>query len=167
MSNIQISRRQVVRMIIAGSAVVASVRLGRAWSEDRSSPPPMISREIPSSREVLSVIGLGTWQTFDIEAGSVEQRTLEEVLRTFVDLGGRLVDSSPMYGRSEAVVGEISAALDLRNRFFLATKVWTTGKQAGNRQMEESFQKLRARRIDLMQVHNLVDVATQLETLRE
>jgi diketogulonate reductase-like aldo/keto reductase len=72
-----------------------------------------------------------------------------------------------MYGRSEAVVGEISAALDLRNRLFLATKVWTTGKQAGNRQMEKSFQKLRARRIDLMQVHNLVDVATQLETLRE
>ena len=127
----------------------------------------MIAREIPSSREMLPVIGLGTWQTFDIESGSAEQRTLEEVLETFVDLGGRLVDSSPMYGRSEAVVGNISAALNLRNRLFLATKVWTTGKQAGIRQMEESFQKLRTNRIDLMQVHNLVDVATQLETLRE
>jgi diketogulonate reductase-like aldo/keto reductase len=127
----------------------------------------MISREIPSSHEVLPVVGLGTWQTFDIESGSAEQTTLQEVLETFVDLGGRLVDSSPMYGRSEAVVGEISATLNLRNRLFLATKVWTTGKQAGIRQMEESFQKLRASRIDLMQVHNLVDVATQLETLRE
>jgi diketogulonate reductase-like aldo/keto reductase len=127
----------------------------------------MIAREIPSSREMLPVIGLGTWQTFDIEGGSAEQKTLEEVLATFVDLGGRLVDSSPMYGRSEAVVGDISAALNLRDRLFLATKVWTTGKQAGIRQMEESFQKLRSNRIDLMQVHNLVDVATQLETLRE
>ena len=127
----------------------------------------MIAREIPSSREMLPVIGLGTWQTFDIEGGSAEQRTLEEVLETFVDLGGRLVDSSPMYGRSEAVVGNISAALNLRNRLFLATKVWTTGKQAGIRQMEESFQKLRTNGIALMQVHNLVDVATQLETLRE
>jgi diketogulonate reductase-like aldo/keto reductase len=140
---------------------------GKAWSEDRSSAPPMISREIPSSREMLPVIGMGTWQTFDIETGSAEQRTLEETLETFVDLGARLVDSSPMYGRSEAVVGEISAALNLRDRLFLATKVWTTGKQAGIRQMEESFQKLRARRIDLMQVHNLVDVGTQLEILRE
>jgi diketogulonate reductase-like aldo/keto reductase len=127
----------------------------------------MIAREIPSSREMLPVIGLGTWQTFDIEGGSAEQRTLEEVLETFVDLGGRLIDSSPMYGRSEAVVGDISAALNLRNRLFLATKVWTTGKQAGIRQMDDSFQKLRANRIDLMQVHNLVDVATQLQTLRE
>jgi diketogulonate reductase-like aldo/keto reductase len=127
----------------------------------------MISREIPSSREVLPVIGLGTWQTFDVERGAAEQRTLEEVLGTFVDLGGRLVDSSPMYGRSEAVVGETAGTLNLRNRLFLATKVWTTGREAGVRQMEESFQKLRATRIDLMQVHNLVDVATKLETLRE
>ena len=167
MSKTHISRRQAVRMVLAGSAALASARFGQAWSADRSSAPSMISREIPSSREVLPVIGLGTWQTFDIESGSAEQRTLQEVLENFVDLGGRLVDSSPMYGRSEAVVGEISAALNLRNRLFLATKVWTTGKQAGIRQMEESFQKLRASRIDLMQVHNMVDVATQLETLRE
>lgn len=167
MSKTHISRRQAVRMVLAGSAALASARFGQAWSADRSSAPSMISREIPSSREVLPVIGLGTWQTFDIESGSAEQRTLQEVLENFVDLGGRLVDSSPMYGRSESVVGEISAALNLRNRLFLATKVWTTGKQAGIRQMEESFQKLRASRIDLMQVHNMVDVATQLETLRE
>ena len=167
MSKTHISRRQAVRMVLAGSAALASARFGQARSAERSSAPPMIGREIPSSREVLPVIGLGTWQTFDIESGSAEQRTLQEVLETFVDLGGRLVDSSPMYGRSEAVVGEISATLKLRNRLFLATKVWTTGKPAGIRQMEESFQKLRASRIDLMQLHNLVDVATQLETLRE
>lgn len=154
-------------MVLVGSAALASARFGNAWSADRSSAPPMISREIPSSGEVLPVIGLGTWQTFDIERGAAEERTLEDALEAFIDLGGRLVDSSPMYGRSEAVVGEISATLNLRNRLFLATKVWTTGKEAGIRQMEESFEKLRATRIDLMQVHNLVDVATQLETLRE
>ena len=167
MSNTQVSRRQAVRMVLAGSVALASARFGNAWSADRSSASPMISRKIPSSGEVLPVIGLGTWQTFDTERGAAEQRALEDVLETFADLGGRLVDSSPMYGRSEEVVGEISATLNLRARLFLATKVWTTGKEAGIRQMEESFQKLRATRIDLMQVHNLVDVATQLETLRE
>ena len=165
MSRTKINRRQAMRMVLAGSAALASARFGTAGSADRSSA--MLAREIPSSGEMLPMIGLGTWQTFDIERGSAEQRTLEEVLETFVDLGERLVDSSPMYGRSEAVVGDISAALNLRNRLFLATKVWTTGKQAGIRQMEASFEKLRTNRIDLMQVHNLVDVATQLETLRE
>lgn len=167
MSKTQVSRRQAVGMVLVGRAALASARFGNAWSADRSSAPPMISREIPSSGEVLPVIGLGTWQTFDIERGAAEERTLEDALEAFIDLGGRLVDSSPMYRRSEAVVGEISATLNLRNRLFLATKVWTTGKEAGIRQMEESFEKLRATRIDLMQVHNLVDVATQLETLRE
>jgi aryl-alcohol dehydrogenase-like predicted oxidoreductase len=154
-SKTQTSRREVVRIVLAGSAALASARFGKAWSANRSSVLPMISREIPSSRELLPVIGLGTWQTFDIERGSAEQKALAEILETFFDHGGRLVDSSPMYGRSEAVVGDISAALNLWNRLFLATKVWTTGKQAGIRQMEESFQKLRASRIDLMQVHNL------------
>lgn len=99
-----------MRMLLPGSAAVASARFGQVWPPQRSSAPAMISREIPSSREMLPVIGLGTWQTFDIERGSAEQRTLEEVLQTFADLGGRLVDSSPMYDRSEAVVGDMSAA---------------------------------------------------------
>jgi aryl-alcohol dehydrogenase-like predicted oxidoreductase len=127
----------------------------------------MITREIPSSRELLPVIGLGTWQTFDVERASDENRALTEVLQAFVDLGGRLVDSSPMYGRSEEVLGAIAAALNLRDKLFLATKVWTTGKEAGIRQMEDSLRKLRASKIGLIQVHNLVDVATQLQTLRE
>ena len=156
-----------VRGVLAGNARLCERAFGYAWSAKDSSAPVMISREIPSSGEPLPVIGVGTWQTFDIERGSAEQRTLQEVVRTFVNLGGRLIDSSPMYGRSETVVGEISATSSLRNRLFLATKVWTTGKQAGIRQMEESFHKLRVTRMDLMQVHNLVDVGTQLETLRQ
>ena len=156
-----------MRGVLAGNARLCKRAFGYAWSAKDSSAPVMISREIPSSGEPLPVIGVGTWQTFDIERGSAEQRTLQEVVRTFANLGGRLIDSSPMYGRSETVVGEISVTSSLRNRLFLATKVWTTGKQAGLRQMEESLYKLRVTRMDLMQVHNLVDVGTQLETLRQ
>lgn len=125
------------------------------------------SRRIPSSGETLPVIGLGTWQTFDVGAGQAERAPLAEVLSAFSSLGGRLVDSSPMYGRSEEVAGELAASLGLRDKLFVATKVWTSGKSAGIRQMEDSMRKLRARPIDLMQVHNLVDVQTHLATLRE
>ena len=128
---------------------------------------PIITRAIPASGEQIPVIGLGTWQTFDVGASRSERAPLEEVLAEFVALGGKLIDSSPMYGNSEAVAGDIAAALGLRSRLFIATKVWTQGKTAGIRQMEESMQKLRAKPIDLMQIHNLVDVQTHLATLRE
>ena len=84
-----------------------------------------------------------------------------------MELGGSVVDSSPMYGRSEEVVGDLAAKLGVQSKLFLATKVWTSGKTAGIRQMEDSMRKLRATRIDLMQVHNLVDVDTHLDTLAE
>jgi diketogulonate reductase-like aldo/keto reductase len=105
---------------------------------------------------------------FDVGATPAERRPLEEVLALFAKLGGRMVDSSPMYGRAEQVLGEIATKLDLLHRsLFLATKVWTTGKQAGIESMERSLAKLQAKRIDLMQVHNLVDVQTHLATLRD
>lgn len=128
---------------------------------------PLLRRPIPSTGEQLPVIGLGTWQTFDVGAGRTERTPLEQVLAEFSALGGTFIDSSPMYGRSEEVVGDIAASLGLRDKLFVATKVWTQGKTAGIRQMGESMQKLRARPIDLMQVHNLVDVRTHLGTLRE
>src|SRR5204862_424243 len=80
-----------------------------------------------------------------------------EVLRRFAALGGRVVDSSPMYGRAESVVGDLVAELKLGDRLFLATKVWTSGRDAGIAQMEESMRRLRTRKLDLMQVHNLDD----------
>ena len=95
------------------------------------------------------------------------ESSLEEVLSLFVKLGGKVVDSSPMYGRAEEVVGDIAAKLGLRDSLFLATKVWTRGKQAGIESMERSLARLQTKRIDLMQVHNLVDVATQLATMRD
>lgn len=125
----------------------------------------MQTRPIPSSGEPLPVIGLGTWQTFDVGATAAERGPLQEVLTAFVELGGRLIDSSPMYRRAEQVVGDLAAELDLRDRLFVATKVWTSGREAGIRQMEESLRKLRGERLDLMQVHNLLDVDTHLKTL--
>jgi diketogulonate reductase-like aldo/keto reductase len=127
----------------------------------------MLARAIPSSGEKLPVIGLGTWQAFDVDLGGNIQRQLEDVLSQFVKLGGRMIDSSPMYGRAEKVIGQLTSALGLRDKVFIATKVWTEGKQSGIQSMERSMALLHTKRIDLMQVHNLVDVNTQLATLQE
>jgi len=123
-------------------------------------------RAIPSSGELLPVVGLGTWQTFDVGPGSPQLPELKQVLQLLVELGGSVVDSSPMYGEAERVVGELSAEAGLRDRLFFATKVWTSGRNAGIGQMEESFRLMRTQRMDLMQVHNLVDVATHTKTLK-
>lgn len=114
----------------------------------------------------LPAIGLGTWQTFDVGPSESARKPLEEVLSLFVQLGGRVVDSSPMYGRSEEVLGDIAVKLGVRNKLFMATKVWTSGRAAGIRQMEDSERKLRGP-VDLMQVHNLLDVDSHLQTLKE
>jgi diketogulonate reductase-like aldo/keto reductase len=133
-------------------------------ARDRAIPPHPPD---PVDRRTGAVVGLGTWQTFDVGADEAERRPLREVLRTFVERGGRLVDSSPMYGRAEQVVGDLSAETGLGRQLFIATKVWTTGQSAGIRQMDDSMRKLRSSPVDLMQVHNLVDVDTHLRTLAE
>ena len=127
----------------------------------------MLTRTIPSSGEKLPVIGLGTWTAFDVDLTADIRRRLEFVLSVFEKLGGRVIDSSPMYGRAEEVIGELTSALGIREKLFLATKVWTRGKQRGIESMERSLALLRTKRIDLMQVHNLVDVKTQLATMQE
>lgn len=124
------------------------------------------TRRSKTVMEDLPLIGLGTWQTFDVGTSAAERKPLEEVLSLFVQLGGRVVDSSPMYGRSEEVLGDIAVKTGVRDKLFVATKVWTSGRVAGIRQMEESERKLRGP-VDLMQVHNLVDVDTHLKTLKE
>src|SRR5690606_17181641 len=110
----------------------------------------------------------GTWQTFDVGPNAAERAELGDVLGLLVEAGGSVVDSSPMYGRSEQVVGDLVSGLGLREKLFLATKVWTRGREAGIRQMEASFRLMRAgRTLDLMQVHNLLDLQTHEKTLRE
>lgn len=126
----------------------------------------MLTKTIPKTGEALPAIGLGTWQTFDVGAAASARAPLKTVLREFVRLGGRVIDSSPMYGNSELVTGDLAAELDIGQKLFLATKVWTSGREAGIRQMEQSYKRLRVQRLDLLQVHNLVDYRTQLATLR-
>ena len=179
------SRREALRLLTAASAGAV---LGGPWMagnpasaapDHNESPVPastsadiaasdtMRRREIPSSGEMLPVVGLGTWQQFDVGTSEEARAPLKNVLRTLVDLGGSVVDSSPMYGRAEQVVGELSAELDLTGELFSATKVWTRGREDGIRQMETSMEKMRHRPMDLMQVHNLIDWETHLETLRD
>jgi diketogulonate reductase-like aldo/keto reductase len=126
----------------------------------------MLSRPIPQSDEPLPVVGIGTWQTFDISQTPAEMAQRKEVLRVLFDAGGTVVDSSPMYGRAEAVVGALLDDMKAQDKAFRATKVWTTGEAAGIRQMTESAVKMRGP-IDLMQIHNLVDWRTHLRTLRD
>lgn len=124
-------------------------------------------RAIPVSGEMIPAIGLGTWKTFDAGNSKEKRSGLMEVLKTLTANGGSVIDSSPMYGSSETVVGDLSQQLNIRPKLFLATKVWTTGKEEGINQMNQSFQRMKTAKMDLMQVHNLVDVHTHLKTLSE
>ncbi len=157
------TRREAARLI--GASAAGLVLPISAWAA--TEPSTMLTRTIPSSGEKLPVIGLGTWQAFDVDLTADNRRRLEEVLSLFVKLGSRVIDSSPMYGRAEEVIGDLTATLGIRDKVFLATKVWTRGKENGIKSMERSMALLRTKRVDLMQVHNLVDVQTHLATLRE
>jgi diketogulonate reductase-like aldo/keto reductase len=126
----------------------------------------MLTRPIPSTGEAIPVIGLGTWRAFDVGTDEATWRPLREVVKLLLDAGGQLIDSSPMYGRAEAATGDLLAELAARPRAFLATKVWTTGRERGIEQMRGSAQLLRTETIDLMQIHNLVDWRTHLTSLR-
>lgn len=128
---------------------------------------PMESRAIPRSGEKLPVIGLGTWQAFDIANDDKARADATATLRNFIAKELRVIDTSPMYGRAEAVVGELLEEIDAARTAFVATKVWTSGADAGRRQIEKSFQLLRRAKVDLIQVHNLLDADAHLKTLAE
>lgn len=126
----------------------------------------MLQRIIPSSGEKLPVIGLGTWKCFDTtDTGRYPQ--LSAVLKNMHEQKGTLIDSSPMYGKAEQVIGDLTQEMKERDAFFYATKVWTTGREEGIAQMESSMQKMQRQNIDLMQIHNLLDWRTHLKVLRD
>src|SRR5262249_39056719 len=127
----------------------------------------MLQRPIPRGNEKLPVVGLGTYQSFAVGTGADERAPVKEVLRLFVEHGGKLVDSSPMYGPSEGVVGDLASELGVTDKLFMATKVWTSGRESGIRQMEESMRRMKVKRMDLMQIHNLQDWKTHAKTLQE
>jgi diketogulonate reductase-like aldo/keto reductase len=125
-----------------------------------------VTRTIPSSGEAIPVIGLGTWQTFDVGRSAGDRAPLEQCIAEFASVPNGMIDTSPMYGPSEDVIGDLMTRLAVRERLFVATKVWTSGKKRGVDQMEQSMKKLRVDHVDLMQVHNLVDVQIHIETIR-
>ncbi|HKR07321.1 MAG TPA: aldo/keto reductase [Bacteroidia bacterium] len=127
----------------------------------------MITRNIPSTGEPIPAIGLGTWQKFDVGHSESERKPLREVLKLMTAHSAKMIDTSPMYAKSEQVIGELTSELDIADKFFYATKVWITGRKEGIRQMTASMQKLKRSQMDLMQVHNLVDWQTHLETLKQ
>src|ERR1044072_4645052 len=126
----------------------------------------MHTRPIPATGETLPVIGGGTYRGFDVKSDRATYRRLAQVLDALFAAGGTVIDSSPMYGKAEAVTGDLLAQSNTHAKAFIATKVWTRGRDAGMAQMEDSFRLLQTERIDLMQIHNLVDWRTHLPTLR-
>lgn len=128
--------------------------------------PALSTRLAQAAEQRLPVIGLGTYQTFDVGTNAPERAELKNVLSTLVQHGASVVDSSPMYGRAEGVVGDLADELKLHPSLYLATKIWTRGEAAGISQMEDSLRLLRTSRIDLMQVHNLLDWRTHLKTMQ-
>lgn len=125
-----------------------------------------IKKRIPSSGEPLPVIGMGSWQTFDVSDDAQARATLLQVLQVFFDRGGAVIDSSPMYGSSEQVIGDLLKEVSNKQALFAATKVWTRGRKRGIAQMQRSMRRMGVEVFDLMQIHNLVDWETHLETLK-
>jgi len=157
--NNPISRREAIRLMgVAGAGVLCDPQ---SFHHNNT----MLMRPVPSTGEMIPVVGLGTWRQFDVGPDSSDRQPLMEVLKRMNAKGGKTIDSSPMYARSEEVIGDLTSETKLSSKFFYATKVWTHGKQDGIEQMNASFRKMRRSRMDLMQVHNLVDWKTHLETL--
>ncbi len=151
------SRRDFLKLSGAAAAATIAPRLAT-----KASQFDLMKRPIPSSGERLPIVGLGTWQTFSLS----QREASAAVLERFVQLGGKLIDTSPMYGEAERAIGIIGEDLGVLDDLFFATKVWTRGEQAGAEQIRRSGKLMRASPIDLMQVHNLVDWRTHLNTLR-
>ncbi len=158
----KINRREALKL--TGGAVAIGLVMPSLLSFTKQS---IMKRTIGSTGEQIPVIGLGTWQTFDVGSNTEQRQQLLEVLNTMQSLGGTMIDSSPMYGTSESVVGDLSQQTTNSDHFFYATKVWTEGRQDGINQMQSSMRKMKREKMDLMQIHNLVDWKTHLKTLRD
>ena len=155
------SRRTVLK-VVGVSSLIPSIALQATDAKNY-----MARRIIPSTGELLPVIGLGTSRVFDTNLSEKSLNPRKEIVKALLDHGGSLIDTSPMYGRAEKVTGKIAQDLKINDRLFLATKVWIEGKEAGEIQMNASSKKLNKAVIDLMQIHNLLDWKTHIKTLYE
>jgi aryl-alcohol dehydrogenase-like predicted oxidoreductase len=161
------TRRKILTLAAGVSAVFTFGPTGAQTSPSTGTGGKnMQTRVIPSSKESLPIVGLGTYRGFDVAPDDVAYKQLPAVLRALFEKGGTVIDSSPMYGRAEQTTGELLSIHEPRSPAFLATKVWTRGREEGIAQMEQSFKLLQTDRIDLMQIHNLLDWQTHLPTLR-
>ena len=160
-NDILISRRNLIKAMCAASAGTCLPHA--LWAKGRD----VINRTIPVSGELLPVIGMGSSRTFDRVENRVVRTRLRSVLQAFFDNGGALIDSSPMYGAAESVIGDLLKTTTNKGALFAATKVWTDGKQAGIRQMEQSMLRMGVKLFDLMQIHNLWDWEVHIQTLKE
>jgi len=156
-----IDRRALVKLLAAGTIAAAAPAGLRA-----AGAPRMATRKVPRSGEEIPVIGMGSSGTFDAGDDAASRAPLGEVLRGLVAGGGTVIDTSPMYGRAESVLGDLIHDLGLRPRLWLATKVWTRGREAGAQQIGQSFAKLRTDRLELLQIHNLLDWREHVPTIR-
>lgn len=159
--SIRFSRR---RLLGLGSALAATLAMPRSMAVTADTP---IRKAIASSGEKIPVIGMGTSRTFDAMGDDELLAQLQQVTRTFFDMGGGMIDSSPMYGSSQRVIGQCLPAISGKQNLFAATKVWIEGKQEGIDQMQQSLREWGIKRFDLMQIHNLVDWETHLDTLKQ
>jgi aryl-alcohol dehydrogenase-like predicted oxidoreductase len=132
-----------------------------------AAPQPLLKKAIPSTEEQLPVIGMGSWITFNVGDNESLRAERRKVLQTFFDQGGAVIDSSPMYGSSEEVIGDCLEHISNTGSLFSATKVWTPFQWLGIRQMEASQQLWGVERFDLMQIHNMLDWEAHLETLQD
>lgn len=161
-----INRRQVLQLS-AGLLTYRSMGLNAApAAASAAGNLPLIQRPIPSSGELLPVMGMGTSRTFDTEGDAASLANLAEVMQAFFDGGGKVIDSSPMYGKAETRVGDMLGAMENPPPLFAATKVWTSGEERGIAQMEESAKRMHVKTFDLIAVHNLTDWKIQLATLK-
>jgi aryl-alcohol dehydrogenase-like predicted oxidoreductase len=157
-------RRQLLKLLAAGAvASTAPASLGVATPHVA---PRMATRKIPRSGEEIPVIGMGTSNTFDVGEDAAGRAPLADVLQGLAAGGGTVIDTSPMYGRAETVLGDLMHDLGIRAKFWLATKVWTRGREAGAKQIEQSFARLHTQRLELLQIHNLLDWREHLPTIR-
>jgi diketogulonate reductase-like aldo/keto reductase len=163
-----ITRRELVAGISASLSASAMTGLAFGAALKKTAAKTMLKRPIRSAKqdESLPVIGMGTWNTFDVGASTDERQPLLDVLRTFYRAGASVIDSSPMYGNAESVTGDLVAQLNEQQQTFYATKVWTRGTENGVAQIEQSMQRMKTARLDLLQIHNLVDWRAHAGTLR-
>lgn len=158
MFDLDMSRRDALKLAAA---------LGLSHTLPALADTPMLTRPIPASGEALPIIGLGTYSVFDVAGSDSEVDLRRQIVAALIEAGGSVVDTSPMYNRSEAVIGEVLSAGGFRESCFLATKIWTDGADAGKRQLERSAELMQTDTIDLVQVHNRRDLAAHWPVIAE